>query len=458
MQPLFSKVLIANRGEIAVRIIRTCRELGIRTLVVHSTADADSMAVRLADESVCIGGPAPSASYLRMDAIIQVALARGADAVHPGYGFLAENAEFAARCQDAGLVFVGPEPDSIRRLGDKSAARELAREVGVPVIPGSTGAVSAADAPGIAAEIGFPLLLKASAGGGGKGMRFVHSPDGLASALEEAQGEAESAFGDGTVYVERFVGDARHIEIQVVGDGRGTVIHLGERDCSIQRRYQKLIEESPSSAIDDATRDAIASAAVRLCSAVNYRGAGTVEFLFDSARQEFYFIEMNTRLQVEHGVTEMTVGIDLVALQLEVAAGLPLSLRQDEVRPRGHAIEFRINAEDMTRGFAPNAGRIGEWAVPAGPFVRVDTFCGAGDLVSPFYDSMIAKLLVWGRDREDAIRRSRRALDELSIGGLATTRDLHRRIVDDPAFVSGDFNTAWLADWLPTVLDGPEAS
>jgi acetyl-CoA carboxylase biotin carboxylase subunit len=438
------KVLVANRGEIAVRIIRACRDLGIETVLAHSEADADSMAVRMADRAVCIG-PAPAAgSYLRADLILAAASALGADAIHPGYGFLAENAAFSAACADAGIRFVGPEARAVELMGNKMEARRLAGSLGVPLIPGSTTPVSADDAARLADEIGYPVLLKAAAGGGGRGMRRVEDPAGLADVLAGAASEAQAAFGDGAIYLEKYLPNACHVEIQVAFDAHGTGIHLGERDCTLQRRYQKLLEEAPSPAIDQATRGAMGEAALRLCREVDYRGVGTVEFLFDQDTGRFHFIEMNTRLQVEHPVTEEITGLDLVVLQLRIAAGEPLPVPQAEVAADGHAIEFRINAEDPGQDFRPSAGRLDRWRAPGGPGVRVDTHCEPGYAVPPYYDSLLAKLIVHGRTRDEALARSRRALAEFEVEGVATTIPFHRWLLDQPDFAASRTSTSWV--------------
>jgi acetyl-CoA carboxylase biotin carboxylase subunit len=435
-------VLIANRGEIAVRIVRACRDLGIEAIVACSEADEDSLAVRLADRAVRIGPPAAAASYLNQGAILAAATALGVDAIHPGYGFLAENAGFAAACDTEGIVFVGPGPEAIAAMGNKVAARRLAIELGVPVIPGSPEPVGAEEAARVAAEVGFPVMLKASAGGGGRGMRLAKDAAELADILGSASAEAQAAFGDGAIYVERYVGRARHVEVQVAFDAHGHGITLGERDCTIQRRYQKLIEEAPSE-LPDAARQGMFEAAFRLCQRVGYEGVGTVEFLYDQDRGEAYFIEMNTRLQVEHPVTEEVTGLDLVVLQLGIAAGESLPIAQGEVRNRGHAIEFRINAEDPAAGFRPSAGTLQRWVPPTGPGVRVDSHCFTGYRVPPYYDSLLAKVIVWGANRSAAIARARRALSELEVEGLATTTPFHRWILEQDDFMAGRTSTGW---------------
>lgn len=443
-----SSVLIANRGEIALRVIRACRELGIRSILVHSEADRDSLPVRLADLSICIG-PAPvNLSYRDAKAVISAAQASGADAIHPGYGFMSENADFVALCEAEGVGFVGPAAEVIRRMGDKIEAKKIARRAGVPTVPGSDGAISDPDeAFRVAEEVGFPLLIKAAAGGGGRGLRVVEAAEALAGDLAAIMAEAEVAFGDPSVYIERYLTDIRHIEIQVVSDGT-TTLHLGERDCTAQRRNQKLVEEAPSPALDAATREGLARAAVALCEEVGYTNAGTVEFVFDNSTGEYYFIEMNTRIQVEHPVSEMVTGIDLIKLQLQIAGGACIELRQEDVQIRGHAIECRINAEDADRGFAPNPGTIREFRAPGGFGVRLDSHIEAGYTIPPFYDSMIGKLICWGQDRDEAIERALRALEEMRIDGLVTTAGFHREVLDSEQFRSGSFNTGFIADFM----------
>ena len=437
------RVLIANRGEIAVRIIRACRDRGLETIVAHSEADRDSLAVRMADRALNIGPPAARESYLNTDAILTAAIAAGADAVHPGYGFLAENAAFAAACAEHGLVFIGPRPNAVEVMGNKMAALGLADRIGIPTIPGSHEAVSAVDARRVVDEIGYPVILKAAGGGGGRGMRLVEAPDQLEDVLMAASAEASSAFGDGSIYVERFLANARHIEIQVAADSHGNVIHLGERDCTTQRRYQKLVEEGPSPAITPETRAAMGEAAVRLCHEVDYLGVGTVEFLFDRDRGTFHFIEMNTRLQVEHPVTEELTGIDLVSLQLAIADGEQLPVAQYDITIAGHAIEFRINAEDPDNGFTPSAGALERWVMPQGPGVRVDTHCYSGYRIPPYYDSLLAKIIVSGASRGEAIARSRRAFAELEVVGVSTTVPFHRWLLDHDDFIMGRTTTTW---------------
>ncbi len=447
---MFNKLLIANRGEIALRIVRACRELGVATVAVYSEADRESLHVRFADEAVCIGPASASKSYLNMPQIIASAEITGAEAVHPGYGFLAENAEFAEICRSSDLVFVGPSPKQIRAMGDKAKARETMQRAGVPVVPGSEGVVKdAEEASSLAREIGFPVMIKATAGGGGRGMRIARDEGSFPRAFAQAQGEASAAFGDGGLYLERCVVRPRHIEFQVFGDHRGRVVHLGERDCSIQRRHQKLIEEAPSPALTPELRRAMGDAAVRAARAIGYTGAGTVEFLLDSSG-DFYFIEMNTRIQVEHPVTEVTTGFDLVKEQVRVAAGDELSFPSGEPVPRGHAIEFRINAEDPARGFAPSPGEITTFHQPGGPGVRVDTHVYSGYRVPPFYDSLIAKLVVWGNDREEAVVRGREALESFVVEGISTTIGYLSRITRDQAFQEGDVDTSFVERFRQT--------
>jgi acetyl-CoA carboxylase biotin carboxylase subunit len=451
---LFQKVLVANRGEIALRIIAACKELGVATVAVHSEADRDALHVRAADESVCIGPPAPSGSYLNITSLVAAAEITGADAVHPGYGFLAENAHFAEILEEVGLKWIGPSPDAIRRMGDKSVAKSTVKESGVPTVPGSPGPLeSIEDAMRLAGRIGFPVLLKAVAGGGGRGMRVARNDKELAAGFELATREAERAFGNGSVYLEKYLAEPRHVEIQIFGDSQGRVVHLGERECSLQRRHQKIMEESPSPALSDALRAKMGAAAVAAAKAVDYVGAGTVEFLLDEDGS-FYFMEMNTRIQVEHPVTEMVTGFDLVKEQIRVAAGEPLSFGPTPGdgdgagwKPRGHAIEFRINAEDPVT-FAPSPGTITTFHLPGGPGVRVDTAAYSGWKIPPYYDSLIAKLIVHGRDREEALARGRRALELFIVEGVKTTIPLHLRLLDDPDMRHGSFSTKWLERWL----------
>ena len=446
---MFKRVLMANRGEVAVRIIRACRELGVEAVAVYSTADRDSLHVKLADRAVHIGPPLPAESYLRIPSLVAAATTTECDAVHPGWGFLAENAAFALACEDNDLVFIGPRAETIETMGDKIAAKEAMAEAGVPLVPGSEGPVDFEQAREVASEVGFPVLLKASAGGGGRGMRLVESADEFDDAYRTASSEAQSAFGDGSLYVEKAVVGARHVEIQVLGDGEGAVLTLGERDCSIQRRHQKLVEESPSPAVTDAIRAEMEGAAQRACEALRYLGAGTIEFLLD-ADGRFYFIEMNTRLQVEHPVTELVTGFDLAHAQLAVAAGEALP-QEGRVSLRGHAIEFRINAEDPAQDFRPAPGVVSRFRPPLGPGVRVDTHVEEGYAIPPFYDSLIAKIIVWGENREVAIARGRRALSELELDGVPTTRELALDIVSSEEFGSGDYTTSFLADAAPSL-------
>ena len=445
---MFRRVLIANRGEIAVRIIAACRELGIETVAIHSEADRDCLHVELADRAVCVGGPYPSSSYLNITSVIAAAEITDADAIHPGYGFLAENARFAEIVAACGLTFIGPSAAAIRLMGNKSEARRAVKAVGVPVLPGSDGPVKGrGEALELAEVIGYPVILKASSGGGGRGMRLAADSRELRSVFDAARTEAEKAFGDPTVYLEKYLVRPRHIEFQVLGDSQGRVIHLGERECSIQRRHQKLMEEAPSPALTPELRAAMGAAAIAAARAADYVNAGTVEFLLDAAGG-FYFMEMNTRIQVEHPVTEMVTGIDLVREQLVIAAGEPMTVpRRKSVVPTGHAIELRINAEDPET-FAPSPGTIRHLVLPGGPGVRVDTHLYAGYTVPPYYDSLLAKLVVHGRDREEAIVRARRALDMLRIEGVKTSISLHRKIMDEPDFQRGDLHTHFMERFL----------
>ncbi len=450
---MFRKVLVANRGEIALRVIRACRELGIGTVAVYSEADRESLHVRFADDDVCIGPPPGRLSYLRIPALIAAAEVTGADAIHPGYGFLAENAEFSDTCRASNLTFIGPSGDQIRAMGDKASARKLAHEAGVPTVPGSPGIMRDPDeALHVAGEIGFPVIIWGRAGGGGKGMRIARDADEFHQLFSLAQNEALSAFGNGDVYVEKFLARPRHVEIQVLGDTHGRVIHLGERDCSVQRRHQKLIEESPSPALTPELRAAMGDAAVRLSEAIAYVGAGTVEFLLDEDGS-FYFMEMNTRIQVEHPVTEMVTGYDLVKEQIRVAAGEPLSI--GEVHLQGHSIEVRINAEDPYRNFQPSPGVITAYHPPGGPGVRVDTHIYAGYTVPPYYDSLLAKLIVHGRDRAEALARLGLALDTFILEGVTTTIPFLARVIRHPAFVAGDIDTKFL-EREPQLLRAPD--
>jgi acetyl-CoA carboxylase, biotin carboxylase subunit len=444
----FSKILIANRGEIALRVLRTCEEMGIATVAVHSTVDRHALHVQLADEAVCIGEPPSNRSYLNIPNIIAAALTRNATAIHPGYGFLAENARFAEICADHQIVFIGPSPEAIRAMGDKSTAKSTMQRAGVPTIPGSNGLVTdEAMAKELADKIGYPLMIKATAGGGGRGMRLVRDPEDLSKLYLAAQGEAEAAFGDGGVYLERFIDRPRHIEFQILADSYGNVIHLGERDCSIQRRHQKLLEEAPSPALSPELRHKMGMAAVLAARSINYVGAGTVEFLLDQTGN-FYFMEMNTRIQVEHPVTEMITGLDLIAEQIRLAQGDRLSLTQDQVTLTGHAIECRINAEDPDHNFRPNPGRISGYLPPGGPGVRMDSHVYTDYEIPAYYDSLIGKLIVWGRDRNTAINRMRRALRECAVTGLPTTIGFHQRILDSPEFIKGKVYTNFVEQMM----------
>lgn len=449
---MFRKVLIANRGEIAVRIIRACKELGIKTVAVYSEADRDCLHVKLADEAVCIGPPAPKDSYLNIPNLISAALLKGCDAIHPGYGFLAENHTFAEICAHYKIKFIGPPPHAIEVMGDKAKARQLAKQFGVPVIPGREYVETEREAIEAARELGFPVLIKAVAGGGGKGIRIVHNERELLQNLPVARSEAEAAFGNGSLYIEKFIEEPRHIEIQILADEHGNIVHLGERECTIQTvRHQKLLEESPSTAVTPALRERMGRAAMRLAAAVEYTNAGTVEFLLDK-HGNFYFIEMNTRIQVEHPVTEMVTGIDLVKEQIRIAAGEKLSIRQVEMR--GHAIECRITAEDPRRNFAPNTGTITKLVLPGGPGVRVDTHLYEGYNVPPYYDALLCKLIAHGRDRDEAIARMQRALDEFVLEGVKTTIPLHKRLLAHTSFRRGNFSVAFLARFLAEEFEG----
>jgi acetyl-CoA carboxylase biotin carboxylase subunit len=452
---MFQKVLIANRGEIALRVIRACKELGIATVAVYSEADRECLHVRFADDDVCIGQPPARDSYLNISRIIAAAEITGADAIHPGYGFLAENAEFAEIVRTSGIAFIGPTPDQIRQMGDKAAARELAQQLKVPTVPGSPGPVeSLEDALAVAAQIGFPVIIKAAAGGGGKGMRVAGDADAFTQAYNLARQEALAAFGSDQVYIEKYLARPRHIEIQIMGDRHGRVMHVCERDCSVQRRHQKLIEEAPSPALDQGLRDRIGGSAVRLAEAISYVGAGTIEFLLDEDGS-FYFMEMNTRIQVEHPVTEMCTNFDLVKEQIRVAAGEPLSLVLHGNRLRGHAIECRVNAEDPARNFQPSPGLISTFHPPGGPGVRVDTHIYAGYTVPPYYDSLLAKVIVHGNDRAEAIARMRQALDSFIIEGVRTTIPFLGRVMRHPDFVAGQIDTKFL-EREPQLLKDPE--
>jgi acetyl-CoA carboxylase biotin carboxylase subunit len=439
---MFKKILIANRGEIALRIIRACREMGIQTVAVHSTADANSMAVRMADESVCIGPAQARDSYLNIPSILTAASVTGAEAIHPGYGFLSENANFARMVEEHGFTFIGPKPEHIDAMGDKVVAKQTVKALGLPVVPGSDGAMnSLEDGLSFAREAGFPVLIKAASGGGGKGMKVVRKEEEFKEAYSTARSEAKANFGDDTVYLEKYLEKPRHIEIQVFGDKHGNAIHLGERDCSTQRRHQKLVEEAPSPALNDDERNAIGSLAADVIRKMGYVGAGTIEFLYEDG--QFYFMEMNTRIQVEHPVTEMITGIDLIAEQIRVAAGEPLSVNKDRIRFRGHAIEIRINAEDP-QTFLPSPGKITQFHAPGGLGVRFDSAIYAGYPIPPYYDSMVGKLIVHGRNRDECIRRLRRAISETIVEGVKTTLPLHQWILEQPEFLSGEYTIHWL--------------
>ncbi|APR95012.1 acetyl-CoA carboxylase biotin carboxylase subunit [Pandoraea thiooxydans] len=442
----FKRVLVANRGEIAVRILRACRELGLETVQIYSEADSDSLAVRLADRAVCIGPPRSSQSYLNAEFIVSAALMHGADAIHPGYGFLSENAHFARLCEKEEITFIGPSADVISLMGDKAMARRMADEAGVPTTPGSAGTVSGvAEAREVAARLGYPVILKAAAGGGGRGMRIVHAEKDIEAEYLNAAREAKAAFNDDAIYVEKYLTRIRHIEIQILSDGQ-RVLHLGERDCSIQRRNQKLLEESPSPVLDDAVRARIGEAAVRLCRHVGYTSAGTIECILDPTSGEFYFMEMNTRVQVEHPVSELVTGIDIVKAQIGIAQGQPLAIEQSEIRLQGHAIECRINAEDPDNGFAPCPGAIAHFHMPGGPGIRVDSHLYSGYRVPPYYDSLLAKVVAWGHSREEALARMRRALWEMRVDGVKTTLPFHQKLLRDARFQQGDVHTKFVEE------------
>ena len=449
---MFDKILIANRGEIALRIQRACREMGIASVAAHSTADADAMHVRLADESVCIGPPPARDSYLNIPALITACELTGAQAVHPGYGFLSENESFSRIVGEHGITFIGPRPEHIRAMGDKIVAKETMRRLGVPVVPGSDGAIEDDDeAMRLADEIGFPVLVKAASGGGGRGMKVAHSRDELPTALSTARSEAKAGFGDDTVYLEKYLGKPRHIEIQVMADGHGNVVHLGERDCSLQRRHQKVLEEAPSPVITPEQRADIGERCASALRQIGYLGAGTIEFLYEDGA--FYFIEMNTRLQVEHPVTEMVYGVDLVREQIRVAAGERLGFSQEDLTPNGHAIECRINAENP-HTFAPSPGTIQRYHPPGGMGVRIDSALYAGYRIPPYYDSLIGKLIVHGRDRRECVMRLRRALSETIVDGVETTIPLFHALLDSDDIVTGQYDIHWLEDWLRAKLPG----
>lgn len=442
----FNKILIANRGEIAVRIIRACRELGISTVAIYSESDKNSLHVKLADESYCIGKSLPKDTYLNINNIINVAIHSKADAIHPGYGFLSESTAFAKACEEFNICFIGPNYIIIDKLGDKSNAKETMKLAGVPIVPGTEGIINDKnEAVKIAKEIGYPVIVKASAGGGGKGMKVANNKEELLSAIEQAEKEAESYFGNPDVYLEKYLESTRHIEIQIIGDNYGNVVHLGERDCTIQRRHQKLVEESPSKALSEELRSSMGEAAVNASKAVNYNSVGTVEFLLDSDNK-FYFMEMNTRIQVEHGVTEMITGIDLIKEQIKVAEGRQLSFSQEDVKINGCAIECRINAENPYKDFTPSPGKINNYIQPGGIGIRIDSAAYSGYSIPPFYDSMISKVIAWGRDRNEAIERMKRALSEFEIKGVETTIPFHKALMDNEIFKSGEFNTRFLEE------------
>ncbi|MDD3237222.1 MAG: acetyl-CoA carboxylase biotin carboxylase subunit [Candidatus Gastranaerophilales bacterium] len=444
---MFKKVLIANRGEIAVRIIRACREIGIPTVAIYSQADADSLHVSLATEAYCIGPASSAKSYLNIPTIISTALTSEADAIHPGYGFMSERSDFVDICTEHGIKFIGPTSEQMNKMGDKATARKTMREHGVPITPGTDLIDSVEDAKAFAEKVGYPIIIKATAGGGGKGMRIVNNPDEMEDNMRLCKTEAQNSFGNAGVYIEKYLVNPRHIEVQIIGDKFGNVVHLGERDCSIQRRHQKLLEEAPSPAIDAETRRKMGEAAVTAAKAINYEGAGTIEFLLDHDGS-FYFMEMNTRIQVEHCVSEMISNVDLVKEQIKVAAGMPLSFTQEDIELKGHAIECRINAEDPEKGFMPCPGEIKGYIAPGGFGVRVDSHSYPGYKIPPFYDSMIGKLICWGRDREEARRRMYRALKEYVVTGIKTTIPFHQELIENETFISGNFNTGFIAEYL----------
>jgi len=449
---MFDKILIANRGEIALRVVRACREMGIKSVAVHSTADSDAMHVRMADEAICIGPPSATDSYLSVPAIISACEITGAQAIHPGYGFMSENASFVQIVEDHGITFIGPTAEHIRMMGDKITAKETMRDLGVPCVPGSEGGVPDVGTAHIVAEgIGYPVIIKATAGGGGRGMKLAKTAGDLDIAFRTARSESKAAFGNDEVYIEKYLGNPRHIEIQVFGDGKGNAVHLGERDCSLQRRHQKVFEEAPGPVIDAETRARIGKVCADAVARINYIGAGTIEFLYEGG--EFYFIEMNTRLQVEHPVTEAVFGIDLVREQIRVAEGYPMSFTQDEVLVNGHAIEVRINAEKLP-DFTPSPGRITQYHAPGGLGVRMDSALYDGYSIPPFYDSLIGKLIVHGRDRPEALARLKRALGELIVDGIDTTVPLFHALLEEPDVLSGDYTIHWLEKWLETNLGG----
>jgi acetyl-CoA carboxylase biotin carboxylase subunit len=442
---MIKKVLIANRGEIAVRIIRACKEMNIETVAIYSEADKEALHVQLADEAYCVGPTLSKESYLNLTNIISVAKLTGCDAIHPGYGFLAENADFAELCRECNIIFIGPSPEAISKMGTKDVARDTMKEAGVPIVPGSQGIIkSTEEAIELARKMGYPVIIKATAGGGGKGIRVAHSEQELVKGIQITQQEASTAFGNPGVYIEKYIQDFRHVEIQVMADTHGNVIHLGERDCTIQRRLQKLLEETPSPALDASIREQMGQAAVKAAQAVNYTGAGTVEFIYEYKEKKFYFMEMNTRIQVEHPVTEMVTGVDLIKEQIRVASGEKLSLTQEEVQFNGWAIECRINAENPAKNFMPSPGKIQMYLPPGGFGVRVDSAVYPGYTIPPYYDSMIAKLITYGKTREEAIAKMKRALSEFVIEGVHTTIPFHLQLLEHPDFVKGDFNTKFL--------------
>lgn len=441
---MFKKILIANRGEIAVRIIRACHEMGIKVVAIYSETDKDAMHVKLSDEAYCIGKTAVKDTYINVQNILSVAIHAKAEAIHPGYGFLSENTDFAKMCEEFGITFIGPNPDIVSKMGDKSNAKDTMKSAGVPTVPGSDGEIeNVEEAIEIAKNIGYPVIVKASAGGGGKGMRVVNSENELISSIETAQKEAQNYFGNPMVYIEKYLEYTRHVEIQLVGDNYGNVVHLGERDCSIQRRHQKLVEESPSPALNEDLRNAMGNAAVKVAKAIKYNSVGTVEFLLDEDNN-FYFMEMNTRIQVEHGVSEMITGIDLLKEQIAIAAGEKLSFAQEQVKINGCAIECRINAEDPVMNFIPTPGKINNYIAPGGIGIRVDSAVYTGYTIPPYYDSMVSKVIAWGRTREEAILRMKRALDEFVIDGVKTTIPFHTKLMDNETFRKGNFNTKFL--------------
>ena len=443
-----SRVLIANRSEIAVRIIRACRDLGIESVVTVSEADRESLPARMADRAVCIGPPRAAESYLKVGTIITAALGTGADAIHPGYGFLAEQTDLPEACTQQGITFIGPTADNIRKMGDKLLAREMAGQLGIPVIPGSELVTDFETAIKAAEKVGYPILLKAAAGGGGKGMKIVKRSKDMKTIFDEASAEAKAAFGDNRIYMEHFIPNARHIEIQILGDKHGHIVHLFERDCSLQRRYQKMVEEAPSPVVTAELREEICNAALTITRHIRYENAGTVEFMLDQDKKQFYFLEMNTRIQVEHPVTEMITGVDLVKEQIRIAAGEPISFSQEEVRLSGHAIECRINAESAETGFRPCPGEITQWLPPEGQDIRLDSHCYSGYMVPPFYDSLLGKLITRGKDRHEAIERMKFALSEFVVSGIDTTIPFYQRILEHPDYQNGKVNTCWVEEIL----------